>query len=74
MSGLRSFRTVLKNSHTESFQSFASELFYPGIQINFGEEAEKATRNLTAYVVPARRLSTSNITLPDLNNDLPCIV
>jgi hypothetical protein len=55
----------------ELFQSLASELISPRIQINLDEEADKATRDFTASTASAYRLSTSKITLSDLNKDTP---
>jgi hypothetical protein len=55
----------------ERFQSLASELISPKIQINSGVEADKAARNFTASIPSAYRLSKSKITLFDINNDLP---
>jgi hypothetical protein len=55
----------------ERFQSLASELISPRIQINLGEEADKAACDFIASVASAYRLSTRKITLSDLNNDLP---
>jgi hypothetical protein len=54
------FRTRLTGTDWGGFRSLASELILPRIQINSGEETDKA-----------HRLSTSKITLSDLNNDLP---
>jgi hypothetical protein len=55
----------------ERFQSLAYELISPIIQINSGEEADKADRNFTASVASAYRLSTNKHTLSDLNKELP---
>jgi hypothetical protein len=53
------------------FQSLASELISPKIEIISGVEADKAARDFSASVASAYRLSTSKITLSDLNNNLP---
>jgi hypothetical protein len=53
------------------FQSLASELISPKIEIKSGLEADKAARNFTASIASAYRLSTSKVTLSDMNNDLP---
>jgi hypothetical protein len=53
------------------FQSLASELLSPRIEINSGEEADKADRDFTASIASACRLSTCKVTLLDLKNDLP---
>jgi hypothetical protein len=43
------------------------------MEIKSGVEADKATRNFTASIASAYRLSTSKITLLDLNSDLPAL-
>jgi hypothetical protein len=45
------------------FQSPASELILPRIQINSGEEADKAAREFTASIASEHRLSTCKIEL-----------
>jgi hypothetical protein len=55
----------------ERFQSLASNLISPRIEINSGVEADTATRDFTAFIASSYRLSTSKITLSELNNDLP---
>jgi hypothetical protein len=55
----------------ERFQSLSSDLISPRIEINSGTEADKAARAFTASIASAYRLSTSKITLTELNNDLP---
>jgi hypothetical protein len=63
---------VDKFTTRERFQSLASELISPRIQINSGREADKAASNFTASIATEYRLSTSKVTLSDLNNnDLP---
>jgi hypothetical protein len=52
-------------------QSLASELISPEIEINSGVEADKAARDFTTSVALAYRLSTSKVTLSDINSDLP---
>jgi hypothetical protein len=54
----------------ERFQSLASNLILPRIEINSGVEADKAARAFTASIASACRLSTTKITLSELNNDL----
>jgi hypothetical protein len=61
---------VDKFTDWERFQSLASELISPTIQINSAEEAKKVTRDFPASTASAYRLS-SKITLSDLNMDLP---
>jgi hypothetical protein len=50
----------------ERFQSLASELISPKVEINKRLEAD-----FTASIPSAYRLATSMITLLDINNDLP---
>jgi hypothetical protein len=71
MSKLGISRNLLKNSDWERFHSLASELISPKIVIKSGGEADKAVRDLTASIASVYRLSTSKITLLDINNDLP---
>jgi hypothetical protein len=52
-------------------QSLAFKLITPKTEINSGAEADKATRGFTASIASAYRLSTSKVTLSDINNDLP---
>jgi hypothetical protein len=62
---------VDKFTDWEQFQSLASKLISPRIQINMGEEADKVARGFTASIASAYRLLTSKVTLLDLNKDLP---
>jgi hypothetical protein len=62
---------VEKFTDWERFQSVASELISPKLEINSGVEADKAARDFTASIASAYRLSTSKITLSDMNNDIP---
>jgi hypothetical protein len=55
----------------ERFHSIASNLISPRIEINSRVEADKAAHAFTASIASAYRLSTSKITLSELNNDLP---
>jgi hypothetical protein len=55
----------------ERFQSLASELISPKIEINSVVEANKAARDFTASIASSYRLSTSKIALFDIDNDLP---
>jgi hypothetical protein len=55
----------------ERFQSLASNLISPRLEINSGVEADKAARDFTASIATAYRLATSKITLSELNNNLP---
>jgi hypothetical protein len=55
----------------ERFQSLASNLILPRIEINSGVEADKMARAFTASIASVYRLLTSKITLSELNNDLP---
>jgi hypothetical protein len=56
------------------FQSLASNLISPRIEINSGAEADKAVCAFTASTALAYKLSTSKITVSELNNDLPGLV
>jgi hypothetical protein len=62
---------VEKFTDWERFQSTASELISPRIKINSGVQDDKAERDFTASIASAYRLSTSKITLSDINNNLP---
>jgi hypothetical protein len=62
---------VEKFTDWERFQILASELISPRIEINSGVGDDKAARDFTASVASAYRLSTSKITLLDINNDIP---
>jgi hypothetical protein len=62
---------VEKFTDWERFQSLASDLVSPRIQINSGAEADKAARDFTASIASAYRLATSKVTLSDMNSDLP---
>jgi hypothetical protein len=55
----------------ERFQSLASNLISPRIEINSGIETDKVARAFTASTASTYRLSTSKITLSELNSDLP---
>jgi hypothetical protein len=62
---------IEKFTDWDRFQRLASELISPRIQVNTGVEADKAARDFTASVASAYRLSTSKVTLSDINNDIP---
>jgi hypothetical protein len=62
---------IEKFTHWDRFECLASELISPKIKIKSGVEANKAARDFSASIASAYRLSTSKITLLDLNNDLP---
>jgi hypothetical protein len=55
----------------ERFQRLASNFISLRIEINSGAVADKAARAFTASIALAYRLSTSENTLSELNNDLP---
>jgi hypothetical protein len=55
----------------DRFQSFASKLISPKVEVNSGVETNKAARDFTASIASAYRLSTSKITLLNISNDLP---
>jgi hypothetical protein len=61
----------LKNSDWERFQSLATDLVSPRIQINSGVEADTAKREFAASIASAYRLSTSEIIVSGLKNYLP---
>jgi hypothetical protein len=56
------------------FQSLASKFMPPRIEIHSGIEADKAARDFTASVASAYRLSTSKITISEVNSDLPGLI
>jgi hypothetical protein len=62
---------IEKFTDWERFQSLASDLVCPKIQINSGVEADKVAREFAASIASAYRLSTSKIAVSDLNSDLP---
>jgi hypothetical protein len=62
---------IEKFTNWDRFQSLASELISPKIEIKSGVEADKAAHEFSASIPSAYRLSTSKITLLDSNNDLP---
>jgi hypothetical protein len=62
---------IEKFTDWDQFQSLALELIPPRIKIKMGVEADKAVCNFTASVALAYRLSTSKVTLLDINNCLP---
>jgi hypothetical protein len=62
---------IEKFTDWDRFQSLASELISPKVEINAGIEADKVARDFTVFVASVYRLSTSEITLLDINNDLP---
>jgi hypothetical protein len=55
----------------ERFQSLASELISPKIEITSEVEADKSALDFTAYTSSAYRLLTSKIIHLELNNDFP---
>jgi hypothetical protein len=57
---------IEKFTDWERFQSLASDIVSPRIQINSGVEADKAARDFTASVASAYRLATCKATLSDL--------
>jgi hypothetical protein len=66
---------VEKFTDWEQFQSLASDLISPRIEINSGEEADRAARDFTASIASAYRLSTRKIKLSTLNDihGLECV-
>jgi hypothetical protein len=61
---------VEKSTDWERFQSLASQLISPSIQINSGWKADRAAHEFTVSIASAYKL-TSKITFSDLVNDLP---
>jgi hypothetical protein len=55
----------------DQFQSLASELIRPRIEINSEVEADKVGRDSTASIASAYKLATSKVTVSDINNDIP---
>jgi hypothetical protein len=55
----------------EWIQSLASDLIYPRMEVYSTVEANKVARDFLASVASAYSLSTSRVTLSDLNNYLP---
>jgi hypothetical protein len=55
----------------DRFQSLASELILPRMEINSGVESDKAARNFAASIASAYRLATNKVTLLDINNYIP---
>jgi hypothetical protein len=65
---------VQNRNLSEPIQEFTDwELISPRIEINSVVEADLAARNFAASVASGFRLSTSKITLSDINNDLPSL-
>jgi hypothetical protein len=62
---------IEKFTDWEQFQSIASNFISPRIKINSGVEANKAACTFTASIASVYRLSTSKITMSELNIDLP---
>jgi hypothetical protein len=60
---------VEKFTDWDRFQSLASDLVSPRIQINSGVEADKAARDFTVSIASAYRLTTRKVTLSDMNSD-----
>jgi hypothetical protein len=65
---------IEKFTDWDRFQSLASELISPKIDVKSGVEADKAARDFSASIASAYRLSTCKTTLLDLNNDLSGLV
>jgi hypothetical protein len=62
---------IEKFTERNRFQSLASEIISPRIEINSGVETDKAARDFIASIASAYRLATSKVTLSDINNDIP---
>jgi hypothetical protein len=61
---------IEKSTDLDQFESLASELVSPRIKINSGVEVNKAVCDFTASVASAYRLSTSKVTLSDINSNV----
>jgi hypothetical protein len=57
---------IEKFTDWDRFQSLASELISPRIEINSGVEADKVVRDFGASVASACRLANSKVTLSDI--------
>jgi hypothetical protein len=55
----------------DRFQSPASDLIWTRTEVNSGVEANKAAHDFTTSVASVYRLSTTSVTITELNNDLP---
>jgi hypothetical protein len=64
------WETTEKFTDWERFQNLASDVISPRVEINLGVEADKAERDFTSSIASAYRLSTSKITISELNHDL----
>jgi hypothetical protein len=62
--------SIKKFTDWDWFQILASELVSPRIEINSGVEAYKVARVFATFIASAYGLSTSIVTLLDINNDL----
>jgi hypothetical protein len=62
---------IEKFTDWDQFQSLASELISPRIEINSRVEADKVACDFTASIASAYRLATSKVTLSDINNEIP---
>jgi hypothetical protein len=62
---------IEKFTDWDRFQSLASKIISPRIEINSGVDADKAARNFTASIASAYRLATSKVTFSDINKDIP---
>jgi hypothetical protein len=59
---------IEKFTDLDRFQNFASDLISPKVKIKSGVEADKAACDFSASNASAYRLTTSNITLSDIND------
>jgi hypothetical protein len=64
---------IEKFTDWERFQSLASELISPRLEINMVVEADKAVREFTASTESAYRLSTSKVKISEVNTDFPSL-
>jgi hypothetical protein len=63
-------RTRNTSDPVDKFTDWERFKFSPIIQINSDEETDKAARDITASTASVYSLSTSKITISDLNKDL----
>jgi hypothetical protein len=62
---------IEKFTDWDRFQTLVSELISLKVEIKSGIEADKAAHDFTDCTASASRLSTSKITLLNMNNELP---
>jgi hypothetical protein len=63
--------TTEKFTDWERFQSLASDLISPRLEISMGVEANEAVHEFTASIASVYRLLTSKVKVSEVNTDLP---